>query len=239
MKRLSVGSAALLVVLSTPALAVDMTPVFKTLPNDSATRDWAGVYGRGNGVANDGTLHGVPFSSGALNSNPDNFKLGVVYQKGPVAVGVEAEMRRWQGPNLDFTPGALESPGLWQSWLGTIGPRAGVVVGDSVIYGKGGVVYSVKANETGLAQPSPGAEVRTGWSAGAGWEFAGGTRWSLGLEYLYADFGKKNANQTSQGSLPMPSGTSPDQSHQLRGKFNYNFDWNAPLKIDWNAPLKK
>ena len=78
MKRLLVGSAALLVVLSTAAMAVDMTPVFKTLPNDSATRDWAGVYGRmstaqpWNSVTNDGTLHGAPFTSGAASS-PDNF----------------------------------------------------------------------------------------------------------------------------------------------------------------------
>src|SRR5437588_10073014 len=105
MKRLLVGSAALLVVLSTAAMAVDMTPVFKGLPNESATRDWAGVYGRmstaqpWNGVTNDGTLHGAPFASGAVN--PDNFigggQFGYNFQMGPLVFGLEADMSSRRG----------------------------------------------------------------------------------------------------------------------------------------------
>jgi len=242
MKRLLVASAALVVVLSAPAIAVDMTPVFKTLPNDSATRDWAGVYGRmstaqpWNGVTNDGTLHGAPFTSGA--GNPDNFigggQFGFNIQKGPLVFGLEADItvRRGLDYTVYFAPSALDKLGLGgeKGWVGTLRPHAGVTVDNWLLYGTGGVAYSsVKPNEAGAAQPGQGTDVKTGWTLGGGIEYAG-TRWSLGLEYLYADFGKKNANQTAQGGLPAPSGTSPDQSHLWRGRFNYNFDWNAPLK---------
>lgn len=234
----------MLVVLSTAAMAVDMTPVFKTLPNDSATRDWAGVYGRmstaqpWNSVTNDGTLHGAPFTSGAASS-PDNFigggQFGYNMQMGPLVFGLEADIawRRGVESTVYFAPSALDTLGLRaeQGWVGSLRPRAGVSVDNWLLYGTSGVVYSlVKRNETGATQPGSDTEVRTGWTVGAGVEYAGGTRWSLGLEYLYADFGKRNANQTPQGNLPASGGTSPDQSHLLRGKFNYNFDWSAPLK---------
>jgi outer membrane immunogenic protein len=245
MKRLAVGSAALLAVLSTTAIAADMTPVFKTLPNDSAARDWAGVYGRmstsqsWNGITNDGTLHGAPFTSPLT---PDNFigggQFGYNMQMGPLVFGIESDInwRRGVESTVYFAPSALDTLSLRgeQGWVGTLRPRVGVSVDNFLFYGTGGIAYgSVNRNavETGAgaARPGPENETKTGWTVGAGLEFAGGPRWSLGLEYLYADFGKTNANQTPQGSLPASNGTFQDQFHLLRGKFNYHFDWNAPL----------
>jgi outer membrane immunogenic protein len=244
MKRLSVECAALLAVLSTTAMAADMTPVFKTLPSDPAARDWAGVYGRmstgqaWNSTTTDGTLHGVPFASGS--ASPDNFigsgQFGYNIQMGPLVFGIESDITRRTGVDstVYFGPSALDTLGLRgeQGWVGTLRPRVGVTVDSWLLYGTGGIAYgSVKPGETGAgaARPGPETETKTGWTMGAGVEYAGGARWSLGLEYLYADFGKASVNQTP-GNHPPAGGTFPDQSHLLRGKFNYNFDWNAPLK---------
>src|SRR3979409_1766530 len=137
MKRLLVGSAALLVVLSTAAMAVDSTPVFKTPPNDSASRDWAGVCGRmstaqpWNSVTNDGTLHGAPFTSGA--ASPDNFigggQFGYNMRMGPLVFGREAATawRRGLEPTVHVAPSALDTLGQRgeQGWVGTLRPRAG------------------------------------------------------------------------------------------------------------------
>ena len=245
MKRISVGSVALLAVLSTTAIAADMTPVFKTLPSDEATRDWAGVYGRmttgqpWNGVTNDGTLHGAPFAN--PSRTPDNFtgggQFGYNTQMGPLVFGIETDIAWRHGveSTVYFAPSALDTLSLRpeQGWVGTLRPRVGVTVDNWLLYGTGGVAYgSVKRNatETGPVRPGSENEIKTGWTVGAGVEFAGGPRWSLGLEYLYADFGKASANQTPQGNLPSPGSTIQDQFHLLRGKFNYNFDWNTPLK---------
>jgi outer membrane immunogenic protein len=247
MKRLSVGSAALLVVLSTTAFAVDMTPVFKTLPNDSATRDWAGVYGRmstgqsWNGVTNDGTLHGTPFTSGTLTpeSYVGNGQFGYNMQMGPLVFGLETDIawRRGVESTVYFAPSALDTMSLRgeQGWVGTLRPRVGVTVDNWLLYGTGGVAYGSLSRYspdggTGVIRPGTDTKTNAGWTVGAGLEFAGGQRWSLGLEYLYTDFGKINVNQAPQGNLPLPAGTFQDQFHLLRGKFNYNFDWNAPLK---------
>src|SRR6267154_1290327 len=176
MKRLLVGSAALLVVLSTAAMAVDMTPVFKTLPNDSATRDWAGVYGRmstaqpWNSVTNDGTLHGAPFTSGALT--PDNFigggQFGYNMQMGPLVFGLEADIawRRGVESTVYFAPSALDTLSLRgeQGWVGTLRPRVGVSVDNFLFYGTGGIAYgSVNRNavESGAGAARPGPETET------------------------------------------------------------------------------
>ena len=127
----------MLVVLSTTAIAADMTPVFKTLPNDSAARDWAGVYGRmstsqsWNGITNDGTLHGAPFTS---TLTPGNFigggQFGYNMQMGPLVFGIESDIN-WRrgvsgpvhdglarreapspGPPLPLIPGLVRGSGV-------------------------------------------------------------------------------------------------------------------------------
>ena len=234
-------------VLSTAASAADMTPVFKTLPSDPAARDWAGVYGRMNAgqswssVTNDGTLHGATFANGG--STNDSFigggQFGYNLQMGPLVFGLESDIvwRHGVQSNVYFAPSALDTMNLRgeQGWVGTLRPRVGMTVDNWLLYGTGGIAYgsgkrNVSETAAAVARPGSDGDSKAGWTVGAGVEFAGGARWSLGLEYLYADFGKTSANQAAQGNLAPTGGSFPDQSHLLRGKFNYNFDWNAPLK---------
>jgi outer membrane immunogenic protein len=256
MKRLLVGSAALLVALSTSAfststLAADMTPVFKTVPT-AAPFDWSGVYGGVNAgyswgrVPYDATSAGAPISSGTLT--PGSFvgggQFGYNYQMGSVVLGLEADIAWRQGRDTSiwFLPNGLDTMSFRseQSWVGTLRPRAGIAIDNWLVYATGGLAYgSFKHDFTesrptvaGASRTAADSDVRAGWTVGAGVEYAPSKRWSLGLEYLYADYGKANLNQPPQalGGVAFSSSTSAfhDQSHLLRGKLNYHFDWGNP-----------
>jgi len=54
-----------------------------------------------------------------------------------------------------------------------------------------------------------------------------GKQWSLGLEYLYADFGK-----SATEPVELLDGGSPNDDHSqiLRGRLNYRFGWDGLQK---------
>jgi outer membrane immunogenic protein len=237
--------------LSTSALAADMTPVFKALPNP-APYDWSGAYGGFNGgyswgrVPYDAASAGTPITSGTLT--PGSFvgggQFGYNYQRGAVVLGLETDFawRRGTESSILFLPNALDTMSFRseQGWIGTLRPRAGVALDNWLLYATGGLAYgSFKHDYTesrpsvaGASRTASETETKAGWTVGGGVEYAANKRWSLGLEYLYADFGKSTLSQPSQtlGGVAFSSstGTFHDQSHLLRGKLNYRFDWGLP-----------
>ncbi|MDC7787648.1 TonB-dependent receptor [Rhodoplanes sp. TEM] len=89
-------------------------------------------------------------------------------------------------------------------WLSTVRGRVGWSFGDLMIYGTGGLALMKETERRAQyrstsATATPGsteywftekaAEVRTGWTVGAGAEYAIGGGWSIKGEYLYANFG--------------------------------------------------
>ncbi len=85
-------------------------------------------------------------------------------------------------------------------WLGTTRGRLGWAFGPVLVYGTGGVAYgkvetdgvgvlgasSINAN---FATPFSGSSTRTGWTAGAGVEYAVTKNLLARVEYLYYDLG--------------------------------------------------
>jgi len=66
-------------------------------------------------------------------------------------------------------------------------------------------------------------DTRTGWTVGAGWEYALGYGWSARAEYLYVDFGDWT---TLTGTLPGPSISNLNvnlRDHIFRGGMSYKF----------------
>jgi outer membrane immunogenic protein len=94
--------------------------------------------------------------------------------------------------------------------------RAGYAVDHWLFYGKGGVAwanskYSVTGTfnggvGAGLPFDFEGLSIRTGWTAGAGAEWAFAQDWSARLEYDYYDFGSHTAtmNDAANGNGPGP-----------------------------------
>jgi outer membrane immunogenic protein len=234
MKRLVAGSA-LLAAISTSAMATDMSSGFQTLPASAteAPYDWSGFYGGRSSwsVPYDTLIAGAPVPSVASPSGTSGgMQLGYNYQNGPFVFGIEGEFTRRS--NLDsilHAPAGLVTSRDEQGWFGMLRPRAGIAADHWLFYATGGLAYgSVRPEGTeALAAGSTPAgsdpSARAGWTVGGGISFAGGKRWSLGLEYLYTDFGK------GLSDTPLTPFTTAfrDQSHLVRGRFNYQFDWSS------------
>jgi len=228
MKKLLLGGVAA-VALSTAVGAVEMTPSAEAPPPPPAEAtppNWLGVYGRTNQLAPsaDSLMLGVPTggsSDGFLRSS----QFGYNSQTGPFVLGVEADVRRKSGADFIGSSGLdLSNFRNEQGWIGTLRPRAGVAADKWLFYGTGGLAYSSGDEaRTGFAGTAP----RAGWTVGGGVEYAPGKQWSLGLEYLYADFGKSAQNRSN-----FSIGGSPNDDHSqiLRGRLNYRFGWDGLQK---------
>jgi outer membrane immunogenic protein len=228
----------LLAAVSTSALSMDLTSGFQTLSPSTteAAHDWSGFYGGANSwsVPYDALIAGAPVAAGAsTSSNPfAGWQLGYNYQKGPFVFGIESDFtRRYGMDSVLLSPTGLDGLNLRdeQGWVGTLRPRAGIASDNWLLYATGGLAYGSFRNDAtealgpgSAAAASPGS--RAGWTVGGGISYAGGDkqRWSLGLEYLYADFGK-SLNDAPLGPFSSAN-ASHDQAHLLRGRFNYQFD---------------
>jgi outer membrane immunogenic protein len=224
MKKLLLGGVAA-AALSTAVGAAEPTPAYEAVPpTEAAPHNWTGSYGRTNKLAPafDTLLLGTPIG-GSADSFLNAPQFGLNYQKGPFVFGVEGEVRR---RGVDFI-GAygldLSNFRNEQGWIGTLRPRAGVAAENWLIYGTGGIAYST-GDETRF---TAGTQPRAGWTVGGGVEYAPGKQWSLGLEYLYADFGKSPQSRTS---FSTPGSPNEDHSQILRGRLNYRFGWDGLQK---------
>jgi outer membrane immunogenic protein len=134
-------------------------------------------------------------------------QIGYDWQVSPVwIVGLVADI---QGSNMrasatgaasiDGFTGITESNSAKVDWFGTVRGRAGFVASNLLIYGTGGLAYGQVRANTALNDPSNGfgpvsfagstTSTRTGWSAGAGVEYALTRNWRVGAEYLHVDLG--------------------------------------------------
>jgi len=221
MKKLLLGGVAA-VALSTAVGAVEPTPVPESVPPAEATPlNWMGFYGRTSKFAPSSDLPiGAPITTDSFLGGT---QIGLNYQNGPWVFGVEADSRRrgvdFIGANgLDLSNFRSE-----QGWIGTLRPRAGVAADNWLLYGTGGIAYST-GDDTRF---SAGTQPRTGWTVGGGVEYAPAKQWSLGLEYLYADFGKSGQ---SRANFSTPGSPNEDHSQILRGRLNYRFGWDGLQK---------
>lgn len=120
-----------------------------------------------------------------------------------------------------------------QTWLGTIRPRAGVVVGNALLYATGGLaVGSVTDTQalttTTASQTFSASSTRAGWALGAGIEYAMMPGWSTKLEYLHVDLGDTSLATPSftpagQAGFVASSGTFGNRSDIVRLGLNYKF----------------
>jgi outer membrane immunogenic protein len=104
-------------------------------------------------------------------------------------------------PSVD--PGKANQTGSRYDWLGTARGRLGFAAGQSLFYGTAGFAFA-RVSDTYLNEintPSAGyfttSGIRTGWTAGAGWEYAFNRNWAVKLEYLHVGLGRSNLDISS------------------------------------------
>jgi high affinity Mn2+ porin len=108
-------------------------------------------------------------------------------------------------------------------WLATLRGRAGYDIGAWTPYVTGGIAwmstrYSRIDLTTGNEDANP-ANIRLGWTAGAGLDYRFDSRWSARAEYLYTNF---NLSGFVFGSFPSRYDTQYDL-HRVRLGLNYRF----------------
>jgi len=226
MKKLLIGGVAA-VALSTAVGAVEMTPSAEAPPPpppEATWFNWTGAYGRTKlAPTTDPVMQGAP-TGGSADGFLGSTQFGYNSQTGPFLLGVEADVRRKSTDFIGASGLDLSNFRNEQGWIGTLRPRAGVAADKWLFYGTGGLAYSSGDEaRAGFAATSP----RAGWTVGGGVEYAPGKQWSLGLEYLYADFGK-----SAQSRSNFSTGGSPNDDHSqvLRGRLNYRFGWDGLQK---------
>ena len=230
------GAALCTLALGGPAAAADMTlnknlalkaPVYK------AVYDWTGFYigahsGYGGGKSN-------AVLSDPVITTTDNRFGGIIggVQAGynvrlpsGLLLGVEADMTFPSYLLSNFTTSSLTTArsGISEQWdyTGTARGRIGYTSGPWLAYATGGLAWM---GERFLNTPAVGDEekhinLRLGWAAGAGVEYAFAPHWSVRLEYLYSQFDRANVR--------FPSGTQYSSSldfQQIRIGLNRKVDW--------------
>ncbi len=194
-------------------------------------------------------------------------QIGYNYQDGQLVYGVQADAAwaNMQGtatcmqprrtlPSLgtDFQGGAFGATcQVEPDWFGTVTARGGLAFGPGgrmLVYGKGGLAWIHDGVEMGInnirddAGPTNDVVksrfVEWGWTLGAGLEYALGSRWSLGFEYDYLNFGGHTLATPASGPFANPAApgiagsTAPDgrlasvsqDVHAVKLAMNYALD---------------
>jgi outer membrane immunogenic protein len=108
-------------------------------------------------------------------------------------------------------------------WLGSLRGRLGVTSGPALFYATGGLAFGdVKISKAVSATATPFAEyggTRTGWTLGAGVDYAFAPNLIGRLEYRYTDLGKQDFSSTAVNSID----TSKFDFHAVRVGLAYKF----------------
>ena len=142
-------------------------------------------------------------------------------------------------PALTFLPGGAAGTGLaldqHLEWFGTLRARGGILANPkTLLYVTGGLAFgSIKSTATlagfnnlggGIVAIGSNADVRAGWTVGAGAEFMFSKNWSGKVEYLYMDLGRFENTYVLPAGLIGVRTSSSFTDHIARVGINYHFD---------------
>jgi outer membrane immunogenic protein len=236
---------ALLVGMSVGAQAADLgpapAPVYKAPPVVAPPFSWTGFYIGGNlGAAwQNGSLTDTVLGVNASANNNATFggggQLGANYQFNSFVVGVEGDFDWFANNNNSVAVlGTTITGSNDDRWLTTLTGRLGYAVDRVLFYGKGGGAW-VGSNNFTVTNLATGSSVsfandntNTGWTAGAGVEWAFYNNWTARLEYDYV--GLSNTTLTVPATSPVLPGdvfTTHNRNIQLvTVGINYLFNWS-------------
>jgi high affinity Mn2+ porin len=231
MEHALAGAAFGALALGSPAIAADM-PL--KAPHLRPAFDWSGFYIGGHTGYGRGSSTAVLSDPLAVSTN--SIFSGViggvqggynVQMPSGLVLGVEADLTF---PNyfisnkiVSTLTGAHSEVVEAFDYAGTVRGRIGYASGHWLVYATGGFAF---AGERFINTPDVGGtdqkhiNVRPGWAAGAGVEYAFAPHWSVKLEYLYSQFDRAN--------IRFPSGAEHNSTldfQQIRIGLNRKIDW--------------
>jgi len=225
------GAAFGALALGSPAMAADI-PL--KAPYLRPAFDWSGFYigghvGYGRGSSSAVLSDPLPVSTtgsvfgGMIGGVQGGYN---VQMPSGLLLGVEADLTF---PNyftsnkiVSTLTGARSEVVEAFDYTGTVRGRVGYANGHWLVYATGGFAF---AGERFINTPDVGTDqkiinVRPGWAAGAGVEYAFAPHWSVKLEYLYSQFDRAN--------IRFPSGAEHSSTldfQQIRIGLNRKVDW--------------
>ena len=229
--RLFAGFAALLLGSITTASAADLrTPAAYKAPHAApGLYNWTGIYVGAHGGFGWSKQRSIDLDTGdSLGLNGDGAifggQIGFNYQTGQVVWGAEADVS-WSDIEMSRLVGD-DFAKVEVNALGTVTGRIGMAFDGVLLYGKGGFAWAKEKfngiDVTGASLPVSASATRTGWTLGAGAEWALFDRWTAKLEYNYIDFGTKTISFVDSAGVADPAGNS-EKIHLLKFGVNYRF----------------
>jgi outer membrane immunogenic protein len=256
MRIIHLGSVALAILISGPAMAADLkAPAYKAPPATAAAYNWTGCYigghaGGGWGEARNRVVSSTPSAAAPVDLDPT----GTFHANGPViggqvgcnyqfasnwVVGFEGD-GAWahQHGDKNLDPANYDSRfvfDLQERWLATARARVGYATDKWFLYVTGGGAWAdVRAKL--FFQPDPaacsfcnatGSQTFSGWTVGGGLEWWLVTNWSAKVEYLYVDLGRKTFFDPPGTGAYL--GISTKMTEQIaRVGINYHFNLGTP-----------
>ena len=240
----SASIAALLAGLPAGVQAADIRPppppVYQ--PPVVPVFSWTGFYlggnlgaGWSNGNLTD-SVFGVNWSANNNATFVGGGQVGANYQFNSFVVGVEGDFDWFANNNNSAAVTAFGTTVQGSNngrWLTTLTGRLGYAAGTVLFYGKGGGAWVGSNNitvtnvATGSAVSFSNNNTNTGWTAGAGVEWAFYNNWTARIEYDYV--GLSNAAFTVPATSPILAGdvfTTNNRNVQLvTVGINYLFNW--------------
>jgi high affinity Mn2+ porin len=246
--QIAAGAALGAAAFGTPAEAADMAV---KSPATSAVYTWTGFYvgghiGYGDGSLGPGTNplpeQGV-FLPPTITGGIGGFQAGYNRQfANRFVLGVEADAT-FTAP-VDLPRRAPVPFNSSIDYVGTVRGRVGYAFGTWMPYLTGGFAWGhseVRVNDAAGNVLSEPGQYQTGWTAGAGAEFAVSGHWTAKLEYDYIDLSRRTMGLADFG---MPGVTIDPRIHLLKFGLNYQLGdapWSAtptqsvlPESNDWN-----
>jgi outer membrane immunogenic protein len=236
-RLLSCAGAVTLAFATQASFAADMRAPVAKAPAAvvAAPFSWTGSYlglhlgadsGRATSSSADSGFDGEPDTHTARdNSVFGGVQAGYNWQSGNYVAGVEAEIGHFgaKGSVIEATDHYVD---FRYGWYGTLTARFGYAWDRSLLYLKaGGAIANIRNTaadiDNGEFDPSAFTRIegtRGGWSAGAGWEQAFAPNWSMKLEYLYLDLGKRTSSDISGATY-----THRNHVHSVKFGLNYRF----------------
>lgn len=183
----AIGAVFVAAGLATAASAADLPRAYTKAPAPVAPPvfNWTGFY-----IGANAGYGWADSSFGDADGFIGGGQIGYNWQGigSPFVFGVEADLQ-FSDMNTSATVGAVTADGDVDAF-GTLRARLGYAFDRAMIYGTGGLAFT----KTKLTLSAPGVSISddswsTGWTLGAGVEWAFMPNWSAKLEYLYVDSG--------------------------------------------------
>jgi outer membrane immunogenic protein len=153
---------------------------------------------------------------------------GYNYQIGIGVFGIEGDIGGmvFNGSAMDPGGASTTMVGINSGLYGDITGRAGVAIGPTLIYAKGGWAFfdgRDSFSTTATTNSITNTSMFDGWTAGGGVEYAMTPNWTVKAEYLHFDFGSQTFNVLA------PGGTFAFNekltAETVKFGLNYRFGW--------------